>query len=63
VHFKIKSIGGHNYLYLIRNAWVDGKVKQVQQRYVGSPEQVQKLLDGERNLHIRSTSSRSSTGT
>jgi transposase len=56
VHFKVKNIKGHRYLYLIQNANVDGKHRQVKQVYVGSPEQVEKLLEGIRDVKIKSYS-------
>lgn len=56
MHFKVKTIKGHRYLYLIQNANVDGKHRQVKQTYVGSPEQVEKLLEGVRDIKIKSYS-------
>ena len=56
MHFKIELIDGRKYLYLAENAKVDGKHKRVMHRYVGSPEQVQKMLDGIRNIKLRSYS-------
>ena len=56
MHFKIELIDGRKYLYLVENAKVDGKHKRVMHKYVGSPEQVQKMLDGTRNIKLRSYS-------
>jgi hypothetical protein len=46
VHFKIENIQGHKYLYIVENANVDKKYKRVMHKYVGLPELVQKMLDG-----------------
>ena len=56
MHFKIELIDGRKYLYLVENAWVDGKHKRVMHKYVGSPEQVHKMLEGIRNIKLRSYS-------
>ena len=44
VHFKVKTINGHKYLYLIKNQRVDGKIKQVLQMYVGSADKIYELM-------------------
>ncbi len=46
VHFKIKTINGHKYLYLIKNQRVNGKIKQVLQIYVGSADKIYELMKG-----------------
>ena len=56
MHFKIELIDGRKYLYLAENAMVDGKHKRVMHKYVGSPEQVHKMLEGIRNIKLRSYS-------
>jgi transposase len=56
MHFKVERIKGHSYLYLVENAWVDGKHKRVMHQYVGSPKQVKQLLDGAQNLKIKTYS-------
>jgi len=53
MHFKIKTIKGHKYLYLIENRRVNGKVRQVRQICVGNPEKVYRLLTGE-ELKVKS---------
>ena len=54
MHFKIKNIKGHKYLYLIENKRIDGKVKQVRQICVGTPQKVYDLLHNNRKLKIAS---------
>ena len=44
MHFKIKTIKGNKYLYVIKNEWIDGKVVQVIQQYVGTADQVYDLV-------------------
>lgn len=56
MHFKIKPIKGHKYLYLIQNKRIDGKVKQVKQICVGTPQKVHDLLTKKRNLNVSSYS-------
>jgi hypothetical protein len=46
LHFKIKRIKGHSYLYLIENQRVGGVVKQVRQICVGNADKVESLLQG-----------------
>jgi hypothetical protein len=38
MHFKVKNIKGHKYLYLIKNDRIDGKVVQTIQKYVGTAD-------------------------
>ena len=54
MHFKIKNIKGHKYLYLIENKRIDGKVKQVRQICVGTPQKVYDLIHNNRKLQIAS---------
>ena len=56
MHFKIKTIRGHKYLYLIQNAWVNGRSKQVKQICVGSPDKVHELLTGKESIKVTSFS-------
>ena len=44
MHFKIKTINGCKYLYLIKNKRVNGKIKQVMQMCIGSPKKVYQLV-------------------
>lgn len=54
MHFKIKNIKGHKYLYLIENKRINGKVKQVRQICVGTPQKVYDLLHKNKKLKIAS---------
>ena len=54
MHFKIKKISGHKYLYLIRNMRINGKMKQVKQICVGTADKVLALLMGKSDLIIKS---------
>ncbi len=54
MHFKIKNIKGHKYLYLIENKRINGKVKQIRQICVGTPQKVYDLLHKNRELKIAS---------
>lgn len=56
MHFKIKEIKGHKYLYLIQNKRIDGKVKQVRQICIGTPQKVHDLITKKRELRIASYS-------
>jgi transposase len=56
MHFAIKDIKGHKYLYLAENARVDGKVVRKFQKYVGSPKKVLELLNGNKPGHVASYS-------
>ena len=44
MHFKIKTIKGNKYLYVIKNEWIDGKVVQTIQKYVGTADHVYELI-------------------
>jgi len=54
MHFKIKKIKEHKYLYLIENKRIDGKVKQTRQICVGTPQKVYDFLYKNRELKIAS---------
>ena len=56
LHFKIKRIKGHSYLYLIENQRVEGVVKQVRQICVGNADKVESLLQGPQDLKVTSFS-------
>ena len=56
MHFKIKEIKGHKYLYLIQNQRINGEVKQTMQICVGTPQKVYNLLTKNRELKIASFS-------
>jgi transposase len=56
VHFKIKEIKGHKYLYLIKNQRINGEVKQVKQICVGTPQKVYDILTKKRELRVASYS-------
>jgi transposase len=56
VHFKIKTIKGRKYLYLIENQRINGKVVQVMQKCVGSPDKVNDLLASKKPARIASFS-------
>ena len=54
MHFKIKKIKEHKYLYVIENKRIDGKVKQTRQICVGTPQKVYDLLHKNKKLKIAS---------
>jgi transposase len=54
VHFKIKTIKGRKYLYLIKNEWKNKKVVQVMQKYIGTPDQVFELINAGKSNHVAS---------
>ncbi len=56
MHFKIKTIKGRKYLYLIENQRINGKVVQVMQKCVGTPDKVSELLASRKPAHISSFS-------
>lgn len=56
MHFKIKHIKGHKYLYLIQNKRVNGKVKQIKQISVGPPQKVYDMLNKKKELKVTSFS-------
>lgn len=56
LHFKIKRIKGHSYLYLIKNQRVEGVVRQVRQICVGNADKVESLLQGPQDLKVTSFS-------
>ena len=56
MHFKIKTIKGRKYLYLIENQRKKGKVVQVLQKCVGSPDKVNDLFSSKKPARIASFS-------
>ena len=56
MHFKIKTIKGNKYLYVIKNEWIDGKVVQVIQQYVGTADQVYDLVTKNKEKKVASYS-------
>ena len=56
MHFKIRTIKGHKYLYIIKNERIDGKVVQTVQKYIGSADQVYQLATSIKPTHIASYS-------
>jgi transposase len=56
VHFKIKTIRGIKYLYIIKNERVNGKVVQTIQKSIGSADKVYELLTSTKPAHIASYS-------
>lgn len=56
MHFKIRTIKGHKYLYVIKNERIDGKVVQTVQKYIGSADQVYQLATSIKPTHIASYS-------
>jgi transposase len=56
VHFKIKTIRGIKYLYIIKNERVNGKVVQTVQKLIGSADKVYELLTSTKSAHIASYS-------
>ncbi|AKB23580.1 Mobile element protein [Methanosarcina sp. MTP4] len=56
MHFKIKTISGHKYLYVIKNERIDGKVVQTIQKYVGTADQVYDLIMETKETRIASYS-------
>ena len=56
MHFKLKTISGRKYLYVIKNERVDGKVVQAIQKYVGTADQVYDLIMVAKGTRIASYS-------
>jgi transposase len=56
VHFKIKTIRGIKYLYVIKNERVNGKVVQTVQKSIGSANKVYELLTSTKPANIASYS-------
>lgn len=54
MHFKVKTIKGRKYLYLIKNEWIDKKVVQTMQKYIGTPEQVYELINAGKPSRVAS---------
>ncbi len=56
MHFKIKTIRGIKYLYIIKNERINGKVVQTIQKSIGSADKVYELLTSTKPAHIASYS-------
>lgn len=56
MHFKIKTIRGIKYLYIIKNERVNGKVVQTVQKSIGSADKVYELITSTKPAHIASYS-------
>ena len=54
MHFKVKNIKGHKYLYLIKNDRIDGKVVQTIQKYVGTADSLYEMLTSNKPFRIAS---------
>ncbi len=56
MHFKIKTIRGIKYLYIIKNERINGKVVQTIQKSIGSADKIYELLTSTKPAHIASYS-------
>lgn len=56
MHFKVKNIKGHKYLYIIKNDRIDGKVEQTIQKYVGIADSLYEMLTTNKSTRIASYS-------
>ncbi len=56
MHFKIKTIRGIKYLYIIKNERINGKVVQTVQKSIGSADKVYELVTSTKPAHIASYS-------
>ena len=56
MHFKVKNIKGHKYLYLIKNDRIDGKIVQTIQKYVGTADSLYEMLTSNKSIRIASYS-------
>jgi transposase len=56
MHFKVKTIKGHKYLYIIKNDRIDGKVVQTIQKYVGTADSLYEMLTSNKSIRIASYS-------
>jgi hypothetical protein len=56
MHFKVKNIKGHKYLYIIKNDRIDGKVVQTIQKYVGTADSLYEMLTSNKPFRIASYS-------
>jgi len=56
MHFKIKEIKGRKYLYIIKNQWVNGAMKQTIQKCIGNADHVYKLASCKDHAKILSFS-------
>ena len=56
MHFKVKNIQGHKYLYIIKNDRIDGKIVQTIQKYVGTADSIYEMLTSNKSIRIASFS-------
>lgn len=56
MHFKVKTIKGHKYLYIIKNDRIDGKIVQTIQKYVGTADRLYEMLTSNKSINIASYS-------
>jgi hypothetical protein len=56
MHFKVKNIKGHKYLYIIKNDRIDEKVVQTIQKYVGTADSLYEMLTTNTSTRIASYS-------
>lgn len=56
MHFKVKNIKGHKYLYIIKNDRIDGKIVQTIQKYVGTADSLYEMLTSNKSTRIASYS-------
>jgi len=56
MHFKVKNIKGHKYLYIIKNDRIDGKIVQTIQKYVGTADSLYEMLTSNKPARIASYS-------
>ena len=56
MHFKVKNIKGHKYLYIIKNDRIDGKIVQTIQKYVGTADSLYEMLTSNKSIRIASYS-------
>lgn len=57
VYLTRKKIKGHTYLYLVKDAWINGKSKHIWQKYIGSEEKIEamalsNILSKEKKNHV-----------
>ncbi len=56
MHFKIKTIKDHKYLYIIKNDRIDGKIVQSIQKCAGTADKVYELITSNKSVRIASYS-------
>lgn len=56
MHFKVKNIKCHKYLYIIKNDRIDGKVVQTIQKFVGTADSLYEMLTSNKSIRIASYS-------